>query len=336
MRRESIKMMKRSDIPKSGRCGELVFFMIRNQQRQRAYVIPKYVSNAATGRARWTFGALSKAYGALLTDAQQQAWIAAAANILSRPRLNQCGALTGQQHFVGINAARARIGREMLLWPPPPVAFGPNPVAALSLRYVDGRLRLELRLSGPVAEDIMVFAQAPCSPGWKKWRHGTCLGLLPAPQDGISDITEIYRQAFGEPEPGRKVFIRTRQQRDGWEGEANDLNLLVPVNPLAVQNRTSVPLVQLPTPCPCQSLVAVSPVRRLPLQPPPVPPTCHRPRQNPCTRDRHHSATVAPPGQYRSDAGRPSLPRRISPLRRLCPAPEFRRSGRWRELWRGS
>ena len=92
----------------------------------------------------------------------------------------------------------------MLLWPPEPVAFGRNPVEALSLRYVDGRLRLHLKLSGPVTEDIRVFAQAPCSPGWKKWRHGTCLGLLPVAQNGISDISEMYVQAFGAPGPGEE------------------------------------------------------------------------------------------------------------------------------------
>jgi hypothetical protein len=74
----------------------------------------------------------------------------------------------------------------------------------------------------------MVFAQAPCSPGWKKWRHGTCLGLLSAPEDGISDITEMYLETFGEPEPGPKVFIRTRQQRNGWEDDG------VPYGPLTL------------------------------------------------------------------------------------------------------
>ena len=121
--------------------------------------------NAATGRMRSAFGALLNAFSALLTDEQQEAWNLAAAKVLSRPRLAQCGPLTGQQLFVGINSARIRIGREWLLWPPAPVAIGPNPVEGLSLRYVDGRLRVELRLSGPVAQDIMVFAQAPCSPG---------------------------------------------------------------------------------------------------------------------------------------------------------------------------
>jgi hypothetical protein len=90
------------DSPKSGRSGDVVFFMIRNRQRDRAYVIPKNVRNAATKCARTAFGALSKAYSTLLSEEQQAAWNAAAAKVLSRPRLGQCGPLTGQEHFVGV------------------------------------------------------------------------------------------------------------------------------------------------------------------------------------------------------------------------------------------
>ena len=75
-------------------------------------------------------------------------------------------------HFEGINSARARIGAAMLAWPPERVVFDPNPVEGLALSYVNGRIRLRLRVSGPVTGDIMVFGQAPCSAGRKKWRHG--------------------------------------------------------------------------------------------------------------------------------------------------------------------
>jgi len=32
-------------------------------------------------------------------------------------------------------------------------------------------------------------------------------GLLPAPQNGMSDITDIYVAIYGEPPVGQKVFI---------------------------------------------------------------------------------------------------------------------------------
>jgi hypothetical protein len=323
------------DCPKSGRSGDVVFFMIRNRQRERAYVIPKTVRNAATKRARTVFGALSKAYSTLLTAEQQAAWSVAAAKVLSRPRLGQCGPLTGQEHFVEINSSRARIDRDWLPWPPAPVVFAPNPVEALSLRYVDGRLRLGLKLSGPAVDDIMVFAQAPCSPGRKKWRHGTCLGLLPVPQNGISDITEMYLEAFGEPEPGRKVFIRTRQQRDGWEGQSKDLSELVPVNPLPAHSGAGVSPAHFPLPKPCRTQVAALPVGRLSILSPPVCMPRRHPMPVPCTRERHATSTGVLPVQCPSDADYPSRRRKVAPLRWPRPLPERRRTGHWRELWHG-
>jgi hypothetical protein len=64
----------------------------------------------------------------------------------------------------------------------------------------------------------MVFGQAPCSAGLSKRRNVAFLGLLPPPQNGLSDITAMYIARYGEPRPGEKVFIVTRQQKDGWEG----------------------------------------------------------------------------------------------------------------------
>jgi hypothetical protein len=116
----------------------------------------------------------------------------------------------------------------MLLEPPERVVFGPNPVEGLRISDENGRMRLKVSVTGPVVEDIMVFGAAPCSAGRKKWRHGAYLGLLPAPVGGESDITEIYVERYGEPEAGKRVFIRTRQQRNGWEGHNKDSSEVVP------------------------------------------------------------------------------------------------------------
>jgi hypothetical protein len=197
----------------------------------------------ARRRTRGSFGAIAKAWSERLTEEQRQAWVDSGAKVKSYPRLSQSGRLTGEMHFEGINSARARIGREILLWPPERVVFGPNPVEGLTISSDNGRLRLRLRVSGPLAEDIMVFGQAPCSAGRKKWRHGAYLGLLPAPQAGESDITDLYVQKYGQPEPGKKVFIRTRQQKDGWEGRDHDLSEVVPAPLLHNHARLSLPLI---------------------------------------------------------------------------------------------
>jgi hypothetical protein len=77
----------------------------------------------------------------------------------------------------------------------------------------------------------MLFGQAPCSAGWSKRRNVAYLGLLPAPQAGLSDITELYVARYGQPGVGRKVFIVTRQQKDGWEGPDQETNEIVPGKP---------------------------------------------------------------------------------------------------------
>ena len=177
------------------------------------------------------------------------------------------------------------------------MAFGSNPVEALSLRYVEGRLRLELELSGTVTEDIMVFAQAPCSPGWTKWRHGACLGLLPVPRNGVSDITQMYREAFGEPEPGRKVFIRTRQQSNGWEDEAKDVSWcrLTPWQP-RVGQASRLPISPWPPHAALQSPYCPAPAR------PPSPRPFACPATTPCPDRAQGTATIPPPGCYRCSA----------------------------------
>jgi hypothetical protein len=42
---------------------------------------------------------------------------------------------------------------------------------------------------------------------------------LPAAEGGWSDITDLYRKAFGVPRVGQRVFIRTRQILNGWQDE---------------------------------------------------------------------------------------------------------------------
>ena len=131
--------MKVLDIPKSGRCGDVVFYRIRGRQHARRYVVPACRRTQATVRARASLGTLSKMWRTLLTEEQRRGWNTAAAKVLSRPRLDQAGPLTGQAHFVGINSARARIGRGVLLVALGPVSFPPNPVAGLILSRVNGR-----------------------------------------------------------------------------------------------------------------------------------------------------------------------------------------------------
>jgi len=92
----------------------------------------------------------------------------------------------------------------------------------------------------------MVFGQAPCSAGRRKRRNVSYLGLLSAAQDGLSEITALYVTRYGEPRPGEKIFIVTRQQKDGWEGYDQQSSEIVPAAPQAQQAIAAVALTLLP------------------------------------------------------------------------------------------
>jgi hypothetical protein len=75
-----------------------------------------------------------------------------------------------------------------------------------------------------------------------KRRNVAYLGLLPAPQGGMSDITHIYVARYGEPRAGEKVFIVTCQQKDGWEGYDQETNEIVPEKPAGQQAEATTAL----------------------------------------------------------------------------------------------
>jgi hypothetical protein len=227
--------MKTLDIPKSGKCGNIVAYQSRYGSCQRQLVVPANTQSPARQKRRRDFGGFAGAWGRVLSEEQRVAWNVAGPKVQSKTRLGS-GPLSGQQLFQGLNSARACIGKkELLLVPPAPVIFEPNPAGQLTIRNREDGVRLLLKVTGPVTEDIMVFGQAPCSAGRMKRRNVSFLGLLPAPQDGMSDITGIYVARYGEPRAGEKVFIVTRQQKDGWEGFDLETNEIVPEKPAEQQ-----------------------------------------------------------------------------------------------------
>jgi hypothetical protein len=302
---------------------------------------------AARRRMRRSFGAISKAWSHWLTEEQRQAWIVAGAKVKSHPRLSQWGWLFGEMHFQAINSARSRIGARMLAWPPERVVFGPNPVEGLALRYIDGRIRLRLKVSGALTEDIMVFGQAPCSAGRKKWRHGAYLGLLPAPLGGECDVTDLYVQRYGEPEPGKKVFIRARQQKDGWMGRDHDLTEVVPApqrepfpgsKVLLGNEETKTPSWHLELrPRSWSNLLpngAGLDFPRIPWATPLIPVSCTMHKG--VLPDQYRITSQATLMQCRRETGCSSGVRALGRLRRLGMRAETRLKGHRRELWRGS
>jgi len=88
--------MKIKDIPQVGKLGLTVTWPGRNGLIRRTLATPRNPRTAAQQVIRQSLATQAAAYDQL-TDAQQEAWIAAAAQMQSKPTLGQSGPLTGLQ-----------------------------------------------------------------------------------------------------------------------------------------------------------------------------------------------------------------------------------------------
>ena len=159
----------------------------------------------------------------------------AGAQVMSHPRLAQKGPLTGQQFWQAISTVRAIVGLPETLEVPPRPVFSQSKVGPLVIENGADGVRLYVAVSGELTEDIMVFGQEPCSCGRYKRRNVSYLGLLTPPIGGLSEITRLYKAKFGEPRPGRKIFIVTCQEKDGWKGLDLETSAVVPNPPTELQ-----------------------------------------------------------------------------------------------------
>ncbi len=188
---------------------------------------------------RQAFGSYSQQWAGKLSQAQRDRWNAAGAEVWSHPRCGTRGKLTGEQFFTGINSTLACCHLPPLWEPPARVVFNLSPVRQLVITNGEEGVRLFLRLAAAPTEDIMVFGQEPCSAGRNKRRNVSYLGLLPPAEDGLSEITDLYKAKYGEPRPGTKVFIVTNQQKNGWKGLDQETNEGVPQRPEAQQSASA-------------------------------------------------------------------------------------------------
>ena len=232
--------MKILDTPRSGKCGNAVAFQSRYGLCLRTYLVPRNTLTPAREHMRTVFGSASRMWSGKLTEEQRDRWNAAGPNVMSYPRLGQKGPLTGQQFWQAINSVRGCVGLSPAFEPPAPVAFGPSVVGRLTITNDENGVRLWLAVSGEPEEDVMVFGQEPCPSGRSKRRNVAYLGLLPPPTGGMSEITHLYKARYGEPRPGRKVFIVTCQQKNGWKGIEREASAIVP-NPPPAQPVTAEP-----------------------------------------------------------------------------------------------
>ena len=124
--------------------------------------------------------------------------------------------LNGCNFFVSLNTRRADLDLPQFDLPPAEPVFSPNPVAELVITNTGGKITLKLRVPSPPAQYTLVQGARPVRTGVRCVQHFPFLGLLPAPNDGWSDITELYVARYGVPKFGQAIWIRTCQHIDGW------------------------------------------------------------------------------------------------------------------------
>ena len=141
-----------------------------------------------------------------LSNEQFAAWAAAARQEGMPP----------YRFFCKINGALAAYGQPRLLDPPKRERLCPNPVERLEIQNRRGVITLRLRVPEAPAKFTFVFGVRWCSRGISVPRtNGVLLGRLPPAVQGRSEITDLYVNKFGQPPPGSRVFIWTRQVING-------------------------------------------------------------------------------------------------------------------------
>ena len=223
----SVTNMKILDIPQSGKWGNSVSVRTRYGQSRRPLVIPKDPKTPAQLRSRATLGHVAPRWRGL-TDEQRSAWTGGGRKVRSRPRLGQSGPLTGCQFYTMLNCNLASIGLQQVVLPTERPHFGANPVGQLVVTNAGGDIDLRLPVRGIPTPYIIVLGTAPCSAGISFATHFVILGLLPAPKAGFSSIRKLYVDRFGVPPEEKRIFIRTRQQIDGWEDLPKQTTAIVP------------------------------------------------------------------------------------------------------------
>ena len=123
--------MKVLDIPRSGKRGDMVWQSNRYGQYCYPAFIPFNPRTPAQVAVREVFGAVSARWRTL-TEEQRVVWCAVAKHKKSKPRLRQCGPLTGFLLFVKINVALANRGLPQVDLPPEASQASQRIVASLN------------------------------------------------------------------------------------------------------------------------------------------------------------------------------------------------------------
>jgi hypothetical protein len=219
--------MRTLDGPQVGAHGEIVASRNHYGQHLRKKGHPKKRLTEARAQSDTAMRIVAEAWNNL-TDEQRDRWYVAGPYVPSRKVFGKTGRLDGRGFFFKANLSRARFGQELVLEPLAQAAFGRNPAAAFTITNDKWDFAMELTLARAPTEEIMLWASPPCNAGKKRNWDYRVLGLLPRPVEGANNFRRLYVKRFGVPPAGKRVFVRVRQQTNGWRGDPWEASAVVP------------------------------------------------------------------------------------------------------------
>ncbi len=219
--------MKVQDVPQVGKLGTTVTWKGRYGMVRRWKAIPSNPRTTAQLSVRAKLAGQAAAYDQL-TDAQQEAWIAAAANIQSGSTLGQSGPLTGYQLFIKVNCALLAIGATPVTAPPAKPLLALLPIDSLQITNTGGTIAIRLHTTATPPDGTMLRASAPENSGVRRAGDYRLLGTLESPVAQYIDITSVYTTRFGVPPVGKRIFVSVNANIDGYEGIPQVFSARVP------------------------------------------------------------------------------------------------------------
>ena len=221
--------MKILDIPQSGKRGLNVSQAGQFGQISRALAIPANPRTAGQMSVRANLSRVAARWRTL-AETERAAWVAAAKEAKSNPRLGQSGALSGFLLFTKINCTLTQFGQAELDAPPAQPLFPDLAPTNLVITNTGGTIALKLTCPADPGENTIVRASVPVSQGRETWDDFRVLGMCPAPVLGASDITALYTARYVVPPVGKKVYVQVNQFVDGWESLPTSFWAIVPAS----------------------------------------------------------------------------------------------------------
>ncbi len=206
-----------------------VAYLGRYGQIRRAWVVPANPNTLAQQLVRQNLTTQAKAYDAL-TEAEQNAWIATAAQLQCKSSLGQSGPMTGLQLFTKVNCSLLAIGGDPVTAPPALPTFEPLPISALQITNTGGAIALKLTTTGSPPDGTMLWVARPQRSGTRRATSFKFVGTLGSPVSGAITITTDYTNTYGVPAVGDRIFVAANANLNGFEGPRLVFTAVVPAS----------------------------------------------------------------------------------------------------------